>query len=552
VTPAFPCADLLIKAGAIHSMTAERAVYRALALRGEWIVAASEDPDGLDGLRTAGTPVVREPSLTLLPAFFDTHEHLLEAARNLELVPVDRARTLAELLELIRTRALRTPPGQWIQTSSGWHESQLDESRLPTAAELDRATNAHPVVCPRGAYLCVANSMALRLADLDRRSGRGRSVLEGAAVQDILRLVPQPSRGAEVDRLGRACAAYSRLGVGAVREALLEPGRLAVYQAAWERRLLTLRCRVLLLVDSTWPIEERLAFVEAQQVSSGFGDEWLRLDGVKLVLDGGVSGAAMDEPYADDPAYRGELMWEREELAEVVEFAVGRGWRVATHAFGDRAVRIALDAYEQVAQRHPGLPPGTLTVEHAFLADAAQRARAARLGVAITVQHAWLYTHGAEMLRRWGAARTATVMPLRSWLAEGALVSAGSDTVRPVNPLLSVWGMVTRGTRDAGILGAEEAIDRYTAIELLTSGGARLTGELDRRGTLQAGRLADLVGYTADPLTADIDELPSLEPVLTVVGGRATHDPGGLLGGTSARALDARSPLTSSGRALTR
>jgi hypothetical protein len=371
--------------------------------------------------------------------------------------------------------------------------------------------------------------MALRLADLDGRSGAGQGILEGSAVQAILRLVPQPSRAVELDRLSRACAAYSRLGIGAVREALLAPGRLSVYQAAWERRLLTVRCRVLLLVDSAWPLEERLAFVEAQQVSSGFGDDWLRLDGVKLVLDGGVSGAAMDEPYADDPSYRGELKWERQELAEVVEFAVGRGWRVATHVFGDRAVRVGLDAYEQVARRHPGLAPGTLTLEHAFLADATQRARAARLGVAITVQHPWLYTHGAEMLVRWGPKRTAAVMPLRSWLADGALLAAGSDAVRPVNPLLGAWGMVTRRTRDAGILGSEEAIDRDVAIELLTSGGARLTGELDRRGTLQPGRLADLAAYAADPFTADIDELPSLEPVLTVVGGHATHDPTGLL-----------------------
>ena len=87
-----------------------------------------------------------------------------------------------------------------------------------------------------------------------------------------------------------------------------------------------------------WPLDERLAFVEAQQASSGFGDDWLRLDGLKPILDGGISAAAMDEPYADEPAYRGELKWDRDELAEVVEFAVGRGWRVATHVCGDRAV----------------------------------------------------------------------------------------------------------------------------------------------------------------------------------------------------------------------
>jgi predicted amidohydrolase YtcJ len=148
------------------------------------------------------------------------------------------------------------------------------------------------------------------------------------------------------------------------------------------------------------------------------------------------------------------------------------------------------------------------------------------------------------MTRRWGPERAAAVMPLRSWLADGVLVSAGSDTVRPVNPLLGVWLMVTRQTRDAGIPGPTEAIDRHTAIELLTSAGARLTGEFHRRGTLEPGRLADLVAYETDPLTVHIDDLPSLEPVLTVIGGRVMHDPRGLLSGYGTRAINAdRSPL---------
>jgi predicted amidohydrolase YtcJ len=264
VSQAAHAADVIVKAGAIHSMDDHRTVHRSLALRDEWIVAASADPDGLDRLRSERTLVVSDPGLTVLPAFFDTHEHLLEAGRNLELVPVDRARSLDELIELIRSRAAVTPPGHWIQTSSGWHESQLAEARLPTAAELDRATNAHPVLCPRGGHLCAANSMALRIAGIDGQSAGPRpGLLEGAAVEEIKCLVPRPSASARVDRLVRACEAYSALGVGAIREALLEPGQLAIYQQAWESGLLTIRCRVLLLVDSTWTLDERLAFVEA-------------------------------------------------------------------------------------------------------------------------------------------------------------------------------------------------------------------------------------------------------------------------------------------------
>jgi predicted amidohydrolase YtcJ len=525
-------ADLIFKAGAIHSMNADRAVYRSLAVRDEWIVAVSEDPDGLDLLRSRDTRVLEDPGLTLLPAFFDTHEHLLEAARNLEQVPVDRARSLEQLSDLIRSRAAQTPPGQWIETSSGWHESQLAEARMPSAAELDGATNAHPVLCPRGAYVCAANSMALRLAGVNAQAHvAAPSVLEGRAADAIKRLVPSPTRAEEVSRLARACRAYAALGVAAIREAMLEPGQLAVYQRAREAGVLTVRCRVLLLVDSTWPLDERLAFIEAQQVRSGFGDDWLRLCGLKFVLDGGIARAALEEPYADDAGDRGQLKWHPEQLAEVLEFAVSRGWRVATHAFGDRAVRTVLDAYSRVAQRHRGLPPGTLTIEHALLAGPEHRARAARLGVAVTVQHPLVYTYGAEMVRRWGAERAAAVIPLRSWLAENVLVAAGSDTVRPINPLLGVWGMVTRGTRDAGVLGGDEAIDRHTAVELLTSAAARLTGEVDRRGTLQPGRLADLVAYRSDPLACPIDDVPELRPELTVVGGTPAHDPSGTLRG---------------------
>jgi predicted amidohydrolase YtcJ len=159
-------ADRVIRARAVYSMADGRAVYRSLAVRDEWIVAASADPHGLDGLISPGTQVIDAPNLTLLPALFDTHLHLLEAVRNFDLVPADRAHSIAELVDLIRQRAAQTPAGQWIQTTNAWNESALAEHRLPTAAELDAATTAHPVLVRRGGHNGVANSLALRLADI--------------------------------------------------------------------------------------------------------------------------------------------------------------------------------------------------------------------------------------------------------------------------------------------------------------------------------------------------------------------------------------------------
>lgn len=210
--------------------------------------------------------------------------------------------------------------------------------------------------------------------------------------------------------------------------------------------------------------------------------------------------------------------------------AVRRGWRIGTHAVGDRAVSVVLDVYERVVHEAGPLPPATLVVEHALVAEPARQARAVRLGVGVTVQHTLLWNLGSEMLTTWGPQRTARANSIDQWLAADAILAAGTDLTRPFNPLTSVWGMVTRATRAAGVQGPEHAIDRGTAIELSTAAGARLDREADRRGTIAPGRLADLVAYPADPFTVDIHKLPELTPALTMVGGRAVYDPDGRVG----------------------
>ncbi len=265
-------------------------------------------------------------------------------------------------------------------------------------------------------------------------------------------------------------------------------------------------------------------------MTSGFGDDWLKIWGLKTLMDGGPAAAAFDQPYADNPNYAGTPFWKTPDLVAVGNKAVRRGWRIGIHAIGDRAVRMVLDAYEQITQDNPGLKPGTLVIEHAFLADAEQRARAIRLGVGITIQHPLLYAQGATLLKGWGPERTRQISPVRAWVEEGAQVSAGSDSPpSPVDPMLAIWGMATRGTQQVGVQGPEYAIDRHTAVQLYTLGSARLDWEDQRRGTLQPGCLADIVGYRADPITCPVDDLLQLRPVVTLVGGRVVYDPQGMV-----------------------
>lgn len=157
--------DYLIKARAVHSMTGE--TYQSVGLRGPVIVAVSDEPDGLDDLAGPDTVMADMRDLTLLPAFADAHEHLMEASRNTLLVPVDRARSVADFTGLVGAAARDAAPGKWIVTSMGWHESNLAENRMPTGAELDAAAPGHPVFARRGGHLAVASSLALEAAGIE-------------------------------------------------------------------------------------------------------------------------------------------------------------------------------------------------------------------------------------------------------------------------------------------------------------------------------------------------------------------------------------------------
>jgi len=326
--------------------------------------------------------------------------------------------------------------------------------------------------------------------------------------------------------LGAGSAAYAALGVGTIREAMVTLDDLLAYQHAWRGGLLNVRVRPLIRIGNELTKEQALALIRGLGAWSGLGDDWLRIWGLKFVMDGGVEGGALEQPYANDPADSGHLNWDPAVMTEVCTAAVQRGWRIGTHAAGDRAVRTLLDVYEGVVAKTGSLPPWTLVIEHALLSDPAQRERAVRGGFGLTVQHSLLWNMGSEMLVTWGPERTRQVNPLDEWLAAGASLAAGTDIARPFNPMTNVWGMATRGTKSAGIQGPEHAIDVPTALRLYTMGSAALNGEAHRAGSITPGKLADLVAYPIDPLTADLDDLADLRPALTVVGGRTTHDPG--------------------------
>jgi predicted amidohydrolase YtcJ len=272
--------DRLIKAGTIRSMTGE--VYRCVGLRGAEIVAVSADRAGLDDLVGSHTTVVDAGELTVLPAFADSHEHLMEATRNTLLVPVEQARSVAELMTVVADASRAALPGQWILTSIGWHESNLAENRLPTLAELDAAGLGHPVLARRSGHLAVVNSAALEAAGVSAATpdppggkfgrlddGSRNGVLEGGAVYQVAAFAPSPQRAELAGALGTGSAAYAAVGVGTIREAMISVDDLLAYQDACEQGLLRVRVRPLIRVGNELTADQALALVRGLGGRSG-------------------------------------------------------------------------------------------------------------------------------------------------------------------------------------------------------------------------------------------------------------------------------------------
>jgi len=539
-------ADVVVRGSRIYSLRSDDAVHRSLASRRDRGVAVADAADGLDDLIGPDTRVIEEPGWTLLPGFTDTHTHLIFAGRAIRDVAVERARTLSQLLGLIGERAASTPAGEWVRTNSAWHELNLAERRFPTRWELDRVAPENPVLVKRGGHNDICNSLALKLGGISRDTpdppggkifrdadGEPTGLLqETPAFASVEAAMPPPSFEEQLENLALASEDYARKGLCAVRDCAVEPrGEIELLQAVHDRGRLAVRTRYLILATAVGSVEERVALLDALKVRSDSGDAMLRVWGLKVILDGGAEGGATCEPYRNDPDEHGILIWNADELAQLADYALKNGWRVGTHAVGDRAVRVTLEAYERALAANPDTAPGSLVIEHGFLVGPEQRARAIGLGIPITVQHPLLFTLAAELIQNWGTERARQVMPVSEWIREGALVGAGSDyPVGPYDAMRSVWGMVTRKTGGAGVLGPEHAIDRETAIRLYTSDAARLLGEYGDRGTLEPGKLADFVAYRANPFTCELDQLAELEPTLTLVGGRGTWDPQGRLG----------------------
>ncbi len=522
-------ADLVLLGGSVVTLS-EAGVAEGIAIRGDRIVAVGSSSE-VRAYVGPETRVVELDGRSVIPGLADNHFHGIGGGPGVDL---SRARSIADVVEAVAARAAEIRAGEVIRTNSDWHEGQLAEQTLPYRDDLDRATSDHAVVVVRGGHEYILNSAALARWSIDEstpavsggRIGRyedGR--LNGELVdraKNFVVLPPVPERS-EADMLAALAESHRTLnsrGLTSIRYPGSSPLQYSALQQLKETERLNIRVEFLLRAPRS---PQSLAQIMNEWPAPGAGDAWLKIGGVKLGVDGGFEGGLMREPYeepwGEGGAFSGLQTVPREPFVETVRALHASGWRVATHAVGDAAIDLVLDAYE-VANADAPLQGLRWVIEHGFIPRDDQFPRMRALGLSVSAQD-HLYLAAPSLAEYWGEDRAAWTTPLRAYLDADIPVSLGTDSpVVPYDPWWVLHHFTTRETISAGVFGADQRVTRLEALRAATEGYAYLTFSEDERGSLEVGKLADLAVTAMDYLTCADPCLESMQVDLTVVGGR--------------------------------
>ncbi len=528
-----PAADFAIVNGRVWTGNKSQPWAEALASRGERIIATGSN-DEIRKLIDSHTRVIDLQGKLAAPGLIDDHTHFMNGGFQLLSVDLRDAATQEEFARRIKAQAEKIGRSRWI-TGGDWDHELWPGGPLPTRELIDRYTPNNPVFVSRlDGHMALANGVTLGLAKItketkdppggtivrDPKTGEPTGVLKDAAMNLVWPLVPDPSDAEYDDALSAAMKEAARVGVTSVQDITAWP-HYAVYKRFREANRLTVR------IYARTPMSQwkRQADLVAGQ---GAGDDWLRLGGLKAFIDGslGSTTALFFEPFADAPGTAGLMADDNipaGTLKKNIKDADKAGLQCSIHAIGDKANNLALNYFDEVA-RENGARDRRFRIEHAQHLLASDIARFSRLGVIPSVQPYHAIDDGRWAEKRIGPVRIKTTYPFRALLDAGAMLVFGSDwSVAPLSPILGIHAAVTRATIDGKNpwgwvpeqkISVEEALRAYTLSSAYAEFGEK------NKGTLEAGKLADLVVFSQDLFRINPNELQKTAVVYTIVGGR--------------------------------
>jgi hypothetical protein len=522
-------ADLVVY-GTIWTGVANAPDAHAVAVRGDSIVAMG-DSGAIAPWVGPHTRVIQAGNGLVVPGFSDGHAHFSDGGAQLKYVDLRDAATPAEFTRRIKVYVAGLPHGAWVLGGT-WDHERWPGSPLPTRQWIDSVTPDNPVFVQRlDGHMGLANARALALAHLTRESadvpggtivrdarGEPTGVLKDNAMDRVFAVIPPPTAAAADSAVLAAMRFANSQGIVAVSAVSSSWSEVAAFERARARGTQTVRVSLYPALADWRRVADR---VKAQ----GPGDDWIRVAGVKGFVDGslGSTTALFFEPYLDAPKSSGLLVTPEDSLRRWITAADSAGLQVAVHAIGDRANALLLDIYDAVTKAH-GPRDRRFRIEHAQHLRTEDIPRFAPSGVIASMQPYHAADDGRWAATRIRPAQLAGTYAFRSLLDSHAHVQFGSDwTVAPLDPIVGIWSAVTRETLDGKNPGGwlpEQKISVVEALHAYTAENAYGVFAEQRRGTLAAGKLADLVVLDHDLRAIAPDSIRNTRVRFTVVGGK--------------------------------
>ena len=498
--------DLIVFNGKVHTVDPARPSAEAIAVQGDVIGHVGTNAE-VRRLAGRSTRVIDAGGRLVLPGFNDAHVHLIRGAEEIVGVNLRPARDEADLARRLGSYAATLPKGRWI-TGGYWDHEAWPGTSLPTRALIDAVTPDHPVFVQRlDGHMGLANTLAMKLAGIgaDAQSPAGGAIVRGrdgqptgvfkdTAMDAVTAAIPPDPIDQTIEKARAALRHAASLGVTTLQDMTASATELRAYQML--RAAGELTSRIYSIQNHDW------AGLRSAGVTTGFGDDWLRIGGIKFFADGsmGAGTAAFFEPYTDDPATNGLLIHSPDQLRDAVFEADAAGFQAVVHAIGDRANALVLDIFERLlAARGPR--DRRPRIEHAQVVRAEDKSRFKPLGVIASIQPSHCIDDMRWSEARIGHARSALAYNVRSFADAGARIAFGTDWfVEPLNPMLGLYASITRqfpdGTPAAG-WHPQERITLAQAVEYLH---ARI-GLRRVRGSPEGEPHHGQAGRPRDPLT---------------------------------------------------
>lgn len=540
--------DLLIKNATILTMDSQDTIARSVAVTNGMIthISLDDEPDVSEMNLSSDTKVLDLKNKTLIPGFIDTHNHIIDYAQNQTRIDCSTPpnRNIQDILDRVAEKAKENTSDDWI-IGYGYDDSLLSDHRHPTASDLDKVAPDHPVFISHiSGHIVVVNSVVLEMIDTKKRQTIDRSLIGESSDGDpngvfyeagadfIRRLVPKPDAEELAELIIEASKQYMSQGITTSTDAAvgsyLGSVEIDAHLKAATNGKNPLRHRLLMMHDC-FQEDGDYAGYTAEMVDNDLKEKsngMVRLDGAKFFQDGSIQGytGALREPYHRKPDVYGELVHDQEMFNDDIYDLHKRGFRIAVHGNGDRAIGSILEAFRHVLEKSPK-QNHRHRIEHVQTATPQDLIDMEELNVAgsFFINHVYYWGDRHKQLFL-GPERAERINPIADAIHHELLFTLHSDCpITPISPLFSVWAAVNRVTKDGDVLGAAQRCDVMTALKSMTIYGAQLNFEEERTGSIEIGKQADFAVLDRDPRTVDPMTIKDIKVLETIIAGESVY-----------------------------